>query len=88
MDKVYVELIPTDGRKSFYGKARIYKNGNEVILISYDTEVCKYNIKTHKFIRLWNGYSATTMRHISAFMSNVNGTNVNKKWWESQEVQA
>lgn len=87
MNGVYVELIPVDGRKSFYGKARVYKNGNEITLVSYDTEVCKYNIKTGKFIRLWNGYSDTTMRHIKAFMVYANGTEVNKKWWNEQEVE-
>lgn len=87
MNTVYVELIPVDGRKSFYGKAKIYKEGNEVFLVSYNTVVCKYNVKTGKFTRIWDGYSATTMRHISAFISNINGMGgIGKKWWNEQAI--
>lgn len=60
------ELIPTDGRKSFYGKAKVirYPNGDE-LLLSYDTAIAiKENGKVH---RLWDGWSATTGRHIKAF---------------------
>lgn len=41
--KIY-DLIPTDGRKSFYGKAA-----------------------AGELIRMWDGWSATTGRHIAAF---------------------
>jgi hypothetical protein len=61
------ELIPTDGRKSFYGKAYVIidEDGTET-LYSYDTPI----IRRHKdgtLERLWDGWSATTGRHISAF---------------------
>lgn len=64
--KVY-ELMPNDGRKSFYGKAKVIvdEQGNE-ILYSYNTAIIK-RMKSSEIIRLWDGWSATTGRHIKAF---------------------
>ena len=61
------DLQPTDGRKSFYGKAwvRTLTTGTEV-LRSYNTDVIK-RMKDGRLIRLWDGWSATTGRHISSF---------------------
>ena len=54
-------------QKSFGGKAIVeeYENGDR-ILLSYLTPVLK-KTKDGKLIRLWDGYSATTGRHIKAF---------------------
>ena len=61
------ELTPTNSRKSFYGKARVvvYPNGAQA-LISYETFVAFKDVdgKVH---RLWDGWSATTGRHIKEF---------------------
>lgn len=64
--KVY-ELSPVDGRKSFYGKAKVYidSQGNET-LYSYDTAIARKD-KQGNITRLWCGWSATTGRHIKAF---------------------
>lgn len=60
------ELTPTDSRKSFYGKARvIIENGAET-LYSYNTAIIR-RLSDGSLIRLWDGWSATTGRHISAF---------------------
>lgn len=59
-------LLPTDGHKSFYGKAIVfYLNGREC-LRSYNTIVASrtYDGEIH---RHWSGWSATTGRHIRAF---------------------
>ena len=66
MNKIY-ELIPTDGRKSFYGKAKVIveSNGTET-LYSYDTPIIK-RTKQGKLTRLYSGWSQTTGRHIAAF---------------------
>ena len=61
------DLIPNNGRKSFYGKAKVTVIGNRAILKSYDTIVCEINTKSGAFKRYWNGWSATTARHIDAF---------------------
>lgn len=58
------ELIPTNGRKSFYGKAIVNENNGEKVLTSYETEVAKIDNKG-RFIKLWNDYSVTTMNHIN-----------------------
>lgn len=60
-------LDPIDGKKSFSGKAlvEICKNGDEV-LHSYGTPIIKHT-KSGKLVKLWNGWTATTGRHIKAF---------------------
>lgn len=64
--KMY-ELIPDNGRKSFYGKAKIVidDNGNET-LYSYDTPIIQRDTNG-KLTKLWNGWSNTTGAHIKAF---------------------
>ena len=68
------ELMPKNGRASFYGKAmiKVDKDGTETLL-SYDTPIIKksgnklmrlYNIKNNDFI---NGVSCTTCSHIISF---------------------
>lgn len=61
------ELTPIDGKKSFYGKAKIVidDNGAET-LYSYDTPIITRNVDG-TFIKHWHGWSATTGRHIRAF---------------------
>ena len=61
------ELIPTDGRKSFYGKAVVVEdnNGNET-LYSYGTPIIKRDTSGN-LERLWGGWSVTTGRHINTF---------------------
>jgi hypothetical protein len=74
-----------NGGKSFYGKARIAhvesKSGRIYeILISYNTAVCMLD-SAGRFVRLWNGYSATTMKHIGAFMDCFKLRNIGKHEW-------
>ena len=61
--------------KANYNKKKFYKgnpqivvtDNNERILMSYDTPICLYDEHGH-FIRLWDDYSSTTMRHIKEFI--------------------
>ena len=64
--KMY-ELMPDNGRKSFYGKANVVvdDNGNET-LYSYDTPIIQRDTNG-KLTKLWNGWSNTTGAHIKAF---------------------
>lgn len=64
--KMY-ELIPTDRRKSFYGKAHVVidEKGSKT-LYSYNTPIIK-RLVSGELVKLWDGWSATTGRHISAF---------------------
>lgn len=61
------ELIPTDGRKSFYGKAlvEIAQDGTET-LYSYNTPIIK-RTPAGNLVKIWDGWTATTGRHIKAF---------------------
>lgn len=60
-------LMPTDGRKSFYNKAVIQINddGSET-LYSYETPIVT-RTATGQLVKLWDGWTATTGRHIAAF---------------------
>lgn len=85
--KIY-ELSPADYRKSFYGKARVIEKDNgEKVLQSYCTDVCKVT-SDGRFVRLWSGYSATTMRHVNSFLSLVGIAGGGKAWWGTQTVEA
>ena len=79
------ELNPTNGRKSFYGKAMVieHDNGN-IELRSYNTIVAR--IRNGRFERLWSGYSATTMNHVNSFVDTFGISGGGKAWWTSLEV--
>lgn len=63
------QLSPNDSHKSFYGKAWVKECTNgEKLLQSYNTIVCMIDAQGH-FKRLWHGWSATTQRHINAFLA-------------------
>jgi len=86
-----IELKPGryDSVKSFYGKARIRKDDKGgYILTSYNTDVCRIN-RNGSVIRLWDGYSATTMRHVNTFINIYakDKSQGGKKWWNSQKVK-
>lgn len=63
------ELIPTNGRKSFYGKAIVKETDNFIVLESYGTEVAGYN-KEDRVLEITNNedhLTATTLNHIRSF---------------------
>ena len=64
--KMY-ELIPTNGRKGFYGKAKVTVDdtGSET-LYSYDTPIIRRDADG-TLTRLYYGWTATTGAHIKSF---------------------
>lgn len=82
------ELTPGgyDRAKSFYGKAKVIEKDGETLLQSYDITVCKID-KSGEFVRMWEGYSATTMRHINAFIGMFGISGGGKKWWDALPVE-
>lgn len=75
-----------DSRANFYGKAQqIEYNDGTKELKSYDTIVCRIT-NENKVIRLWSGYSLTTMRHINSFLlfNNISGNG--KAFWDSLPI--
>lgn len=86
--KIYdLPVMGYDRAKSFYGKAKVIEKDNgEKVLLSYNTEVCKIG-SNGEFVRLWDGYSVTTMRHINSFLSFFGIPGGGKAWWNSQPVE-
>lgn len=61
------ELPCFDGRKSFYGKAKVIEQDNgHKQLKSYDTIVGEIDTNNN-YIQLWDGKTQTTTRHIKSF---------------------
>lgn len=75
----FYELSPVDGHKSFYGKAIVRIDEKGEILYSYNTPVMVRR-PNGKLDRLWDGWSATTGRHIAAFCR------IGKKEWDKMKV--
>jgi hypothetical protein len=79
------ELKPIYDRKSFYKKAMVIEHDNgDIELKSYNTIVAR--IRDGKFERLWDDYSATTMRHINSFIRTFGIDGGGKAWWTALEV--
>lgn len=79
------ELYPYNCQKSFYGKAKVIETETGRYLLSYETIICKLS-KNGTFTKYWDEYSATTMKHIQAFMSFVFWPYGGKKWWLELET--
>jgi hypothetical protein len=69
-------------RKSFYKKCSVIETDEKYYLRSYDTIVCVY-YKEGYFLKMWDAYSNTTMRHINAFMRFLGFQAGGKKWWDA-----
>lgn len=83
--KVY-ELGATS-QKSYYGKAKIIEDENgKIFLQSYNTPVCYINTNG-EIVKLWDGYSATTMKHINDFLGLFRKPGGGKKWWDSLKTE-
>lgn len=83
---IETELKPINDRcKSFYGKASVIRYEN-TYLKSYNTIVC-YVDTDGVFHRTWKGYSATTMRHIKEFTTQILGRAITKKEWDSMTIE-
>lgn len=56
-----------DSRQSFYDKARVEDNGEELVLYSYNTPVAKIVSGKVELLPKWD-FSQTTLRHIKEFL--------------------
>lgn len=73
-----------DSRKSFYGKAEVEQEENNVTLISYNIPIV--NVNNGKITPLWDGWSATTNRHLKEFFKQFWDVEYSKKKWD--KIQA
>ena len=68
-------------QKSFYGKAIVEEHSNgDKYLVSYRTVVCMID-GSSAFHRYWDGYSATTAKHIDEFRRVYGMSGMSKKEW-------
>ena len=79
-----VDELSKEFQKVFYRKAALIENKGRVFLQSYDTVVAC--IDKGKLFKLWDGYSATTARHINAFCYSFGVKPVSKKEWENMPL--
>lgn len=86
--KIYnLPVMGHERAKSFYGKAKIIETENgEKVLQSYNTFVCRITA-AGRFVRMWGGYSATTMRHVNSFLSFYDMNGGGKAWWNALPVE-
>ena len=61
-NKMNIQFLPHSNRKAFV----IYEDDGTATLVSYETAVLKRS-KNGQLVRLWDSWSATTGRYISAF---------------------
>ena len=85
MKYVITDLVPMDGHKSFYGKAVQIQRGRTYFLKSYNTIVCAIT-PSGKVKRYWNGWSATTARHIDSFLQAHGLPRMNKAQWTAMPL--
>ena len=79
-----VDELSREYQKMFYKKAALIENKGRVFLQSYDTIVAC--VDKGKLLKLWDGYSATTARHIDAFCYSFGVKPVSKKDWENMPL--
>lgn len=79
------ELIPHNGKKSFYGKAIVNEYNGKKVLTSYKKEVAAID-KDGSFMKLWRGYSNTTMTHVNSFRIENGLQPISKKQWLELET--
>lgn len=78
--------------KGAYNRAYVRFVNGVWQLKSYDTIVFEYHPETGELVRTWDGYSATTMKHVQMFVSWCNHTGYSrnqrfiKKAWNAMEV--
>lgn len=62
------------------GRATIRKDSHGRVLVSYYTDVCMITYDG-TFVKLWDGYSKTTLKHINLFRKECGFPELNKREW-------
>ena len=70
-------------QKSFGNKAKLVWTTGYTTLCSYDTKILSYDNSRQTIIKHWDGYSATTTRHINEFLLQHLKKGCTKKEWEA-----
>ena len=56
------------------------------VCYSYGKPVAKIRLHGGEFVRLWDGYTGTTLRHVNEFRENHGLYSINKKGWDALKV--
>lgn len=67
-------------------RALVIEDANKTYLQSYDTLILETDKETRETVKLWDGYSATTMKHINEYLYPIHRITLNKKAWEKIEI--
>lgn len=87
VDGLVAVEVTAFGQKSMHGKALEILTSMGYELISYATKVARIEVDNGKrLVRLWDGYSATTMRHVNAWLQWHGMNPITKKQWMKMEV--
>lgn len=94
MDYEIHDLHPLrTNQKSFWGKAKVgvVRDGADVYIClrSYDTNVVSVFVDANgtPFVKkLWNGYSATTLRHVNELLMQQNFPKLSTRVWCAMKV--
>lgn len=81
----WLGATPIGEEKSYVKACEFYHDGY-FYLISYSTMVAKLNLNNGELVRLWDGYSQTTMRHINEWLQLHWLPTITKKQWMKMEV--
>jgi len=78
-----IQLPNDSGYPCATARVLVYKCGRKD-LRSYSTIVCSV-LKNGEFVRKWDGYSATTMKHINAFRKRYGLEPIHKEEWDAMK---
>lgn len=87
----YLQTAKCNRQKSFYNRAYVERQGNEIVLYSYSTKIVGFNYETGEMAVYWKGYSKTTLEHINAFFEtylNFKEPFNKKSWMEFADFSA
>lgn len=70
--------------EGFGNRASVKEDGNRITLTSYYTEVCE--IASGEFRKTWDGFSATTLKHINIFCRYYGFPTFSKREWIELET--
>ena len=62
-------------------RAMTIKEGSRTFLQSYDTLILCIDEEAREIVKLWSGYSVTTLKHINTFLNSFGISSFNKKEW-------
>ena len=82
---IELELMPSNGRKSFYGKATVLEGNGLYFLKSYNTIVCSAD-QDGKVTKYFQPTTKTTVRHLKAFLEQF--TDIDNAQYKTLEIDS